>query len=64
VYTEGSICSGEAGELRVWTPENLETGFTVPQDAQSGDYFNIVIEAQDDADAPMTRFNQIIIKVQ
>ena len=63
VYDEGSIYNGTAGELRVYNPANLETGFTVPLDAQDGDYFNIVLEAQDDADSPMTRYNQVIVKV-
>ncbi len=63
VYNEGSIYNGTAGELRVYHPANLATGFTIPLDAQDGDYFNIVLEAQDDADAPMTRYNQVIVKV-
>lgn len=64
-YQEGSSYSGEMTDLRVWTPENLDTGFTVPTDAKPGDFFNIVIEAQDDSDtAPMTRFSQVIITVE
>lgn len=64
VYQEGSKYSGEMSDLRVWRPQELTTGFTIPADAKSGDYFNIVIEAEDDADAPMTRYSQVIITVE
>ncbi len=37
--------------------------FTIPEDAQSGDYFNIVLTIQDDADAMMTRYAQFVVTV-
>lgn len=63
VWPEGSIYNGEATELRVWTPLSLSTGFTVPSDAQPGDYFNIILEARDNGEAPITRYNQVIVQV-
>ena len=50
-------------DIRVWTPEKLATGFTVPADAQPGDYFNQVVAVSDDADAAMTRYAQVIVTV-
>lgn len=64
IYPEGSAYSGEVSDLRVWRPGSRKTGFTVPWDAQEGDYFNLVIEGRDDdASAPMTRYSQVIVKV-
>ncbi len=63
-YQDGSSYSGSFTDIRVWNPEQLSTGFTVPSDAKSGDYFNLVIAAEDDADAPMTRYSQVIVKVK
>lgn len=62
-FNEGSIYSGEMTDIRVWTPEKLSTGFTVPADAQPGDYFNLVVAVSDNADATMTRYAQVIVTV-
>lgn len=63
VYEEASEYSGEADGLRVWYEDKPVTSFTVPQDAQPGDYFNIILKVKDCADAPMTRYAQIIVTV-
>lgn len=52
-----------AGQLATWGEDGASAMFTVPADAQPGDYFNVVLEVRDDADAPMTRFAQFIITV-
>lgn len=64
VYREASQYAGAANDLRVWEPMRFTTRFTVPKDAKPGDYFNLIIEVQDDAEKPMTRYGQIIITVQ
>lgn len=63
VYRQGSVYSGAAGDLRVWEPMHYCTRFTVPNDAKPGDYFNIILEVQDDAEKPMTRYSQVIVHV-
>lgn len=63
-YKEGSQYSGNASDIRVWSIESTQTGFTVPSDAKSGDFFNLVIEAKDNTETPMTRYNQVIVKVK
>jgi hypothetical protein len=64
VYRQGSNYSGIADDLRVWEPMHICTRFTVPSDAKSGDYFNLILEAQDDAEKPMTRYGQVILHVK
>ena len=44
--------------------DSLETDFAVPVDAQSGDYFNIIMEVKDKADAPFTRYAQVIVATE
>jgi hypothetical protein len=63
VYRQGSKYSGTAGDLRVWEPMHFRTRFTVPSDAKPGDYFNLILEVQDDAKKPMTRYSQVIVHV-
>ncbi|MBM7655773.1 DUF1593 domain-containing protein [Neobacillus cucumis] len=64
VYKDASEYSGAATGLQVWDSNQLTTKYTVPKDAVSGDYFNIVLEVSDNAKAPMTRYAQVIVKVQ
>ncbi len=64
VYQEGSNYSGNAKDLRVWEPMRYCTRFTVPSDAKPGDYFNLILEVQDDAEKPITRYGQVIVKVK
>lgn len=63
VYHQGSNYSGSAKDLRVWEPMRLCTRFTIPKDAKPGDYFNLILEVQDDAKNPITRYAQVIVTV-
>jgi hypothetical protein len=49
--------------LRVWEPMRLCTRFTIPKDAKPEDYFNLILEVQDDAKKPITRYAQVIVTV-
>ena len=60
VYEAGSKYSGTCTNLRVWDEDNLNTTFTVPQDAKPDDYFNLICEVSDGA---FTRYAQIIITI-
>jgi len=51
------------GRLDVWGQQPASTKFTVPGDAQPGDYFNVLMEVRDVAERPMTRFAQFIVHV-
>ncbi len=64
LYLECSKYSGNATDLRVWEPMQLCTRFTVPKDAKSGDYFNLILEVQDIAQNPITRYAQVIVTVK
>ncbi len=64
VYRQGSKYSGIADDLRVWKPMRFCTRFTVPNDAEPGDYFNLILEVQDDAKKPITRYAQVIVTVK
>ena len=46
-----------------WTADTAEAEFTVPADAQPGDCFLLTLRAKDVADAPMTRYAQVMITV-
>lgn len=63
VWESASDYDGAATGLTVWNASELQANFTVPQDAQPGDYFNVLLQVQDEADRPMTRFVQYIITV-
>jgi hypothetical protein len=63
VYHQGSNYSGLAKDLRVWEPMLFRTRFTIPKDARPGDYFNLILEVQDDAEKPITRYAQVIVTV-
>jgi hypothetical protein len=64
VYLEGSNYSGNAKDLRVWETMHYFTRFTIPNDAKPGDYFNLILEVQDDAPKPITRYAQVIVTVK
>lgn len=63
VYEDASEYHGELSGLRVWYEDQASTKFTVPSDAQPGDYFNVILETSDDSDASMTRYAQVIVTV-
>lgn len=64
VYLQGSVYQGSATDLRVWEPMKYCTSFTIPEDAQPGDVFNLILEVQDDAAKPITRYGQVLITTQ
>jgi hypothetical protein len=64
VYREGCNYSGKVTDLRVWEPMHYSTRFTVPGDAKPGDYFNLILEVQDDSKKPITRYAQVIVHVK
>ena len=55
--------SGDSKSLQVWDPVSASTFFTVPADAAAGDRFCLTLQARDKADAPMTRYAQVIVTV-
>ena len=64
VLPSGSAYSGTNSILTPKNPASPKTTFTIPADAVAGDYFNMMIIARDnDAEAPMTRVNQVIVHV-
>lgn len=64
VYTDASVYSGAYGaSLDVWAHGVNETTFTVPEDAQEGDYFNLVFEVTDNGSPALTRYAQAIVNV-
>lgn len=64
VYEDASTYAGAgAGRLDVWAHGASATSFTVPEDAQEGDLFNIVLEVTDDGAPALTRYAQAIVTV-
>ena len=65
VYTEaGRYEGGYKAVMDVWKHNVMETSFTVPADAESGDVFNLVLEVSDDGAPSLTRYAQVIITVE
>lgn len=64
IYKEASEYDGDKEVLELDSVETPETLFTIPSDAVSGDYFNIILEVKDEAEAPFTRYAQIIVHVE
>ncbi len=63
VYEEASEYSGSCTGITVWDPGKASTSFTIPSDAKAGDYFNLILAVKDNADAPTTRYAQVIVTV-
>ncbi|MCF0132728.1 MAG: hypothetical protein HUJ72_02565 [Blautia sp.] len=61
VYEEACEYSGEFKGLDVWGTDEAQTSFTIPKDAQKGDYFTVILEVSDLSDAPMTRYAEFVI---
>lgn len=64
VYREASEYDGDKAVLGITSADTLETEFTVPSDAVSGDYFNLVMTVNDSVEQPMERYAQVIVHVQ
>lgn len=64
VYKEAGKYNGKfASAMDVWKHNELTTSFTVPEDAQPGDYFNLVLEVSDNGSPSLTRYAQVIVTV-
>ncbi len=63
IYPHYNRYSGKAIGLKVWRPEEVNTVFTVPEDAKSGDYFVLILKATDVNKTPMTSYGTVIIRV-
>ena len=62
VYTDACVYSGAyLPYLDVGAHGVASTTFTVPNDAEEGDYFNLVLEVTDDGEPALTRYAQVII---
>jgi len=59
-------CSSYGGDLDAVNPEageDLSLTFTVPKDAKPGDFFNLILEARNEHENPMTGYGQVIVSV-
>lgn len=63
VDVQNAVYGGEAKAIQVWNPISASTCFTVPADALPGDQFCLTLQATDKADAPMTRYAQVLVTV-
>ena len=59
----GCVYNGKDSTIFNWTEDNAKASFTVPKDAEKGDCFILTLRVQDDADAVMTRYAQVMITV-
>ena len=64
LYTEGSGYEGDFVRAEVKGDEELTLRFTVPSDAKAGDYFNLILEARNEHENPMTGYGQLIVTVK
>ena len=65
LYKEGSSYEGGAdADTALSADDSLTLTFTVPSDAQSGDYFNLILEARNEHENPMTGYGQLIVTVR
>ena len=65
LYKEGSSYEGGAdADTALSADDSLILTFTVPSDAQSGDYFNLILEARNEHENPMTGYGQLIVHVE
>ena len=56
-------CSYEA-DCNVADPTSAVTTFTVPADAKSGDEIHLILEATDNGNHPLNKYNRLVITVQ
>lgn len=59
----GCVYSGKDETIYNWTQDSAEGSFTIPEDAASGDCFCLTLRVQDNADAVMTRYAQVMVTV-
>ena len=65
LYRDGSQYKGafDAVEAALTVDEDLTLHFTVPTEAKPGDFFNLILEAKNEHENPMTGYGQLIITV-
>ena len=63
IYPQYNHYAGKANLLRVWEQTSLNTYFTVPEDAQVGDEFVLILRAQDVNETPMTTYGVIKVTI-
>ena len=51
------------GDVELIPGEGDQVSFVVPEDAKIGDTIHIIVEAQDDYELPITRYQRAIITV-
>ena len=59
----GCVYSGKDETIYNWTVDGANGSFTIPEDAASGDCFCLTLKVQDNADAVMTRYAQVMVTV-
>ena len=63
LYEDGSVYAGDLATVAWSADDHLGLSFTVPADAKAGDYFNLILEARNEHETPMTGYGQLIVKV-
>ncbi len=63
LYQGGCGYEGTVDEAALCQDEALNLSFTVPADAKPGDYFNLILEARNEHENPMTGYGQAIVTV-
>ena len=63
LYRDGSRYDGDFDAVCVEQSDQLELAFVVPKDAKAGDYFNLILEARNEHENPMTGYGQLIVTV-
>lgn len=61
IYDQFNQYKGSCTNLKVDEPHQLKTCFTIPEDAESKDFFSLILRVQDHAEYPMTRYGKVII---
>ena len=59
----GCVYSGKDETIYNWTVDGANGSFTIPEDTASGDCFCLTLKVQDNADAVMTRYAQVMVTV-
>ena len=63
LYREGSQYAGDFDAAEISADDQMSLSFTVPSDAKAGDYFNLILEARNEHENPMTGYGQLIVTV-
>lgn len=63
IYPQYNQYNGKALPLRVWDSNSTNTYFTIPEDAQPGDHFMLILRACDVNETPMTSYGVIRINI-